>query len=138
GLSEAIGDKAEELNGTVGNRILPEQSEATAALSANTLPKASIHQTAATTAFAAAEKEFDELLRLIIAKLDAAPPPSAPGPNESLEDLLAMLQDEKKALEGLGIPCRPMNVSIAKDWMKPGSCSNPGASQANAVHAQSG
>jgi len=135
-LSEAIGAKAEELNGTVGNQILPEQSEATAALSAKTVPKAALHQTAATTAFATAEKQFDELLRLIIAKLDAAPPPTDPGKNQTLEDMLAMLQDEKKAMAGLGIPCRPMNVSIARDWMKPGSCSNPGAAQANAAQAQ--
>src|SRR6185295_2826711 len=55
-LSEAIGAKAEELNGTVGNQILPQQSGATAALLAKTVPKAALHQTAATTAFATAEK----------------------------------------------------------------------------------
>ncbi len=136
-LSPEIGSKAEELNGTVDTQILPEQSGATDALSKRTVREAATHQTAATTAFATAEKQFDELLRLIIAKLDAEPPPTKVGTAETLEELLAMLQDEKKALEGLGIPCRPMNVSIAKDWLKPGSCPNPGAAaQASVAQAR--
>ena len=135
-LSAEIGSKAEELNGTVDKQILPEQSGATDALSKKTVREAATHQTAATTAFATAEKQFDELLRLIIAKLDAAPPPTDPGANKSLEDLLAMLQDEQKACESLGIPCRPMNVSIMKDWLKSGSGSNAGLAQARAAQNQ--
>ena len=120
-LSAEISSKADELNGTVHKQILPEQSGATDALSKKTTKTAAIHQTGATTAFATAEKQFDDLLHLIIAKLDQAPPPTDPGENKSLEELLAMLEDEKKALEGLGIPCRPINVAIQKDWLKSGS-----------------
>ena len=47
-----------------------------------------------------------------------------------------MLEDEKKALEGLGIPCRPINVSIQKDWLKSGSGSGQQA-RAQARVAQS-
>ena len=109
-----IGSKAEELNGTVHKQILPEQSEATDALSKKAVKQAGNHQTGAATAFAIGEKQFDELLRLIIAKLDEAPPPTEPGRAKSLEELLAMLQDEQKALEGLGIPCRRLMFRFKK------------------------
>ena len=120
-LSEEIASKADELNLTVHSRILPEEMGAVDALSQKQVKEAASHQSGAVTAFATAEKQFDELLRLIIDKLDQAPPPTDPGGNKSLEELLAMLQDEQKAIEGLGIPCRPINVSIQKDWLKAGS-----------------
>jgi len=136
-LSAEIGSKAEELNGTVDEQILPEQSGATYALSKKTVREAATHQTAATSGFATAEKQFDELLRLIIAKLDAAPPPTDPGVNKTLEEMLAMLQDEQKACESLGIPCRPMNVSIMRDWLKSGSGSGQqAAAQARVAQNQ--
>jgi hypothetical protein len=130
GLSAEINTKAKELNGTVHHEVLPEQSSATQCYSRKTVKEASAHQCQATNAFAKGEKQFDELLHLIIAKLDAAPPPTDPGMNKSLEQLLAELQDEKKAAEKLGIPCRPINVAIEKDWLKPGSSS--GGQQARA------
>ena len=85
-------------------------------------------------AFALAEQTFDELMRLIIAKLEEAPAPSAPGEAPQLDALMAMLQDEMKACESLGIPCRPMNVTVNSDWMKPGS--GMGQAQAQAAQAQ--
>jgi hypothetical protein len=135
-LSKEIKAKADELNGTMHRQILPEESGATAALGRKTVPEAAGHQAEATNAFARGEKQFDDLLHLIIAKLDAEPPPTEVGQNKSLEELLAQLQDEQKACEKLGIPCRPINVSVLKDWLKPGSCSNPGDAQARAAEAQ--
>jgi hypothetical protein len=135
-LSAEIKAKAEELTGTMREQILPEESGATAALTRKTVPEAARHQAEATNAFVRGEKQFDELLHLIIAKLDAEPPPTEVGEPKSLEQILAMLESEKKAAENLGIPCRPINVQIEKDWMKPGSCDNPGSSQARAVQAQ--
>src|SRR5690606_2545523 len=90
-------------------------------------------------AFARAEEVFDELMTMIIARLDEAPAPDAPGENQDLESLLAMLEDEMKAAEGLGIPCRPVNVSIMRDWMRPGSQQGQGNQarlQAQAAQAQ--
>ena len=58
-------------NGTMHDQILPEESGATAALSHKTVPEAASHQAQATNAFAKGEKQFDDLLHMIIAKLDA-------------------------------------------------------------------
>ena len=136
GLSAEINSKAKELNGTVHNELLPEQSSATQCYSRKTVKEASVHQCQATNAFAKGEKQFDELLHLVIAKLDQAPPPTDPGQAKSLEQLLAQLQDEKKAAEKLGIPCRPLNVAIEKDWMKPGSGSRAQQARAQTRAAQ--
>lgn len=136
-LSAEIKAKADELTATVHQRVLKEESGATDALGRKTVREAAHHQSEATNAFNLAEQQFDELLHMIIAKLDAEPPPTDPGQNKSLEDMLAMLKEEKKAAESLGIPCRPINVQVLKDWLKPGSCSNPGGAQARAVQSQS-
>jgi hypothetical protein len=135
-LSAEISAKAGELTGTVHDQVLPEQTGATDALSTKTDPRAADHQAAATKAFAVAEKQFDELLNLIIAKLDAEPPPTDVGDAPTLEQLLAMLEDEAKACEKLGIPCRPINVAILKDWLRPGSCSGSAQALAQARGAQ--
>ena len=100
------------------------------------MKEAAAHQCQATNAFVKGEKQFDELLHLIIAKLDAAPPPGDPGRAKSLEELLTELQDEKKAAEKLGAPCRPINVAVEKDWMKPGSGSSAQQARAQARAAQ--
>jgi hypothetical protein len=128
-LSAEIKAKADELNGTMHGQILPEQSGAAEALARNTVPEAAGHQAQATNAFAVGERQFDDLLHLIIAKLDALPPPTEPCPNKTLEQLMAELNDEQKACEKLGVPCRPLNVQIASDWLRPSSCSNPGSAQ---------
>jgi hypothetical protein len=136
GMSDEIKAKASELAATMHDQILKEESGATTAFGRDAVPEAAKHQVWATNAFARGERRFDELLHLIIAKLDAEPPPSQVGEPPGMKDILAMLEDEKKACEKLGIPCRPINIQVAKDWMKPGSCSNPGSGQGRAAQAQ--
>jgi hypothetical protein len=135
-MSSEIAEKATHLVSIVNERIIGPQQ-----LSVNRLAEAKTREAAnplvtVVQAFAEAEQTFDELIRLMIEKMDQAPPPGAPGQNKDLEDLLAMLQDEMKAAESLGIPCRPINVSIMRDWMKPGSSQNPGMARAQAKQAQ--
>jgi hypothetical protein len=48
-----------------------------------------------------------------------------------------MLEDEARAAEKLGVPCRPINVALLKDWLKPGSCSSPAQAMAQVRSAQS-
>jgi hypothetical protein len=136
GMSELIGAQADQLILTVRDGVLPEQSDAGAALAKKSLKTAANHQAEATNAFNNAEAQFDGLLHAIIAKLDAAPPPSDPGQAKTLEDLLAMLENEKRAAEGLGIPCRPINVAVMKDWLKSGSNPGQGQGRAQALAAQ--
>ena len=58
-------------------QVLPEESRAVDALARKTLKDAVSRQEGANTAFAQAETQFDELIRLIIDKLDSARPTDA-------------------------------------------------------------
>ena len=128
-LSSEIQDKSGQLLHTVEKQVLPEETRAVDALARNTLKDAVSRQQGATTAFAQAETQFDELLRLLAAKLDSAPAPTDPGRNRTLEEMLAMLKDEKKAAETLGLPNRPINVQVMRDWLNPGSGSQQAGGQ---------
>ncbi len=136
-LSQEIADKAALLNKTVKGDIVTPQAASGIRLANREIESAGKVLDAVVPAFAMAEETFDELMRLIIAKLDEAPAPNAPGgAPPQLESLLAMLQDEMKACETLGIPCRPTNVMLMTDWMKPGSGMGQGMGQAQAQAAQ--
>jgi len=135
-LSEEIAEKAALLNKTVQADIVSPQSASVNQLAQRDIKSAGEVLDGVVPAFALAEQTFDDLMRLIIAKLDEAPAPTAPGQAPDLDSLLAMLEDEVKASEGLGIPCRPMNVSVMSDWMKPGSGSGQGMGKAQAQAAQ--
>jgi hypothetical protein len=128
-LSSEIQEKSGQLLHTVEKQVLPEETRAVDALARNTLQDAVSRQQGATAAFAQAETQFDELLRLIAAKLDSAPAPTDPGRNRTLEEMLAMLKDEKKAAETLGLPNRPINVQVMRDWLSPGSGSQQAGGQ---------
>jgi hypothetical protein len=135
-LSEEIAEKAALLNKTVKADIVSSQSTSVEQLSHRDIKSAGESLNGVVPAFALAEQTFDELMRLIIAKLDEAPAPSAPGQAPQLDSLLAMLENEMKACESLGIPCRPMNVTVMTDWMKPGSGMGQGMGQAQAQALQ--
>ena len=131
-MSEEIGETADELVRIVQTDILYPQSLATENLAEGNWESASEMEGHLVTAFSLAEASFDRLLNLMIEKMDEAPAPSAPGANKSLDDLLTMLEDEMKAQEKLGIPNRPMNVSLMTDWMNPNPGSTPGSAMAKA------
>jgi hypothetical protein len=140
-LSDEIAAKAALLNKTIKGDIISPQDKSVGQLAQRDLKSAGEVLNGVVPAFALAEQTFDELMRLIIAKLDEAPAPNAPGGTPpQLDALLAMLQDEMKACECLGIPCRPINVAVMNDWMKPGSGMGQGMgmgqAQAKAAQAQ--
>ena len=126
-MSAEIFDTAASLNRTVQGDIIQPQKTSVEKLAAREVKPAGEIINKLPPNFEDAEKKFDNLMRLIIAELDKKPPPDDPGSAKSLEDILSMLQDEMKACENLGIPCRPINVSVMRDWMRPGS--NPGQGQ---------
>jgi hypothetical protein len=135
-MSDEIAKKAGQLNKITQTDIIPPQGTSVSQLSVRDVKAAEEILNGVVPAFALAENTFDELMRLIIAKLDEAPPPDAVGSAPGLEDLMALLEDEKKAAESLGIPCRPINVSVMKDWMRPGSNPGQGMGRAQAQAAQ--
>jgi len=140
-MSEEIFQTAASLNRTVQGDIIQPQKKSVEELAAREVKPAEQIINKIPPSFEQAEKTFDNLMRLVIAELDKAPPPQgSPGSNDSLEDILAMLEDEARACENLGIPCRPINVTLMRDWMRPGS--NPaqgqgqGRAQAQSAEAQ--
>lgn len=125
GLTDEIATLSDELLGTLEDELLVQQATAEEALAAHAVSNAEQQQTLAVASFARSEEQFDRLLEAIIAHLDSQPVntrPSLDGAEaETLEELLALLESEKLAAEGLGIPCcRPSNLSIVRDWMSPG------------------
>jgi len=132
-ISPEVQAKSDQLLHTVQKQVLPEETRAVDALARKTLKDAASRQEGATTAFAQAETQFDDLLKLIVAKLDSAPPPTDAGQNQTLEEMLAMLKDEKKAAEELGIPKRPLNVQLMTDWLRQGSQQGGGQAQGRAA-----
>jgi hypothetical protein len=137
-MSDEIAAKAMALNNIVEEDIVTPQRASVDHLAARKMPPAQESLDPIPPAFALAETTFDELMRMIIAKLDEAPAPNADGVGEppGADELLAMLEDEMKACEGLGIPCRPLNVTVLRDWMKPGSGNGQGMGRAQAQAAQ--
>ena len=135
-MSEEIAQKAAQLNKITQDDIIPPQGTTVSHLSVREVKQAEELLNGVVPAFALAEQTFDELMRLIIAKLDEAPPPSEAGSPPGLEDIMSMLQDEMKANEGLGIPCRPINVQLMTDWMQPGQGQGQGQGRAQAQAAQ--
>jgi hypothetical protein len=117
--------------------VLPEETRAVDALARKTLKDAVSRQEGANSAFAQAETQFDDLLKLIVAKLDSAPPPDDPGQNPTLDEMLAMLKEEQKAAEQLGIPNRPLNVQIMTDWLRQNSSSQQAGGQGQRQGRQS-
>ena len=142
-MSEDIFQTAASLNRTVQGDIIHPQRSSVEKLAAREVKPAGEIIDKLPPTFEHAEKTFDDLMRKIIAELDKAPPPQgSPGDAGSVEDILAMLKDEAKACENLGIPCRPINVSVMKDWMRPNSGQGQGMgraqAQAAAAQAQQG
>jgi hypothetical protein len=135
-MSDEIAAKASQLNQITQTNIIQPQGTSLRHLAVGDVKAAEEPLNVVVPGFALAEENFDALMRLIIAKLDEAPPPNSVGQAPGLEAILAMLEDEKKAAEGLGLPCRPINVSLMTDWLKPGSNPGQGMGQAQARAAQ--
>ena len=131
-MSEEIAKKAADLNKITQGDIIPPQGTTVSHLSVREVKAAEELLSGVVPAFALAEQTFDELMRLIIAKMDEAPAPTDAGQAPGLNDILSMLEDEMKAAENLGIPCRPLNIQLMTDWMKPGSGQGQGMGQGRA------
>jgi cell fate (sporulation/competence/biofilm development) regulator YmcA (YheA/YmcA/DUF963 family) len=134
GISPALLKSAQALLSTLEDDLVPELEESQRHLSSNKIPTALEHQATALQHFAKAETQLDEVMDGIIKYLDSLPVNRTPtmakdAEPESLEELLAMLEDESRAAEALGIPCcRPSNLLVEKDWTKPGSSAGSGSS----------
>ncbi len=123
GLPKPISDKAREFLAILDNQTLPNQLAALYSLRLSQLPRAMDRQQAAELALGKAEDVYDDLMRLAIEQLDKLPvqdPISDLLDDPTLDELLAMLEQEPPLDELLGIPARPSNLRIVDDWMQSG------------------
>ena len=143
GISPALHESAQALLSALEEDLIPELEEAQKHLSSNKLPQVAEHQATALQHFAKVEAQLDEVMDGIIKYLDSLPVNRTPtladdAEPESLEDLLAMLEDEARAAESLGIPCcRPSNLLVEKDWTKPGSSAGSGSGSGSGTGGRS-
>lgn len=126
GMPDDLIHLAQDLFVTFDEYLLPDLVATQLVLQQNQMPKAVEQQITVSQDFAKAEEQLDEIMDGIIKALDAAPVNAKleGGDNlraQTLEELLAMLEDERLAAENLGIPGRPNNINVEKDWLAPNS-----------------
>lgn len=131
GLTDEIGMLSDELMATLEDELLMQQATSEEAFEDHAANSGERQQALAVESFAKAEAQMDRLMDAIIAHLDSLPADTRPSLDgveaQTLEDLLALLENEKLAAEGLGIPCcRPNNLSIVRDWLNPGKSGSGG------------
>jgi hypothetical protein len=123
-VPEPIAIKAREFMRLLDREASPNQIAAVFALRSSNAPQAVERQTRAGMALTAAEKTFDEMVRLAIAEMDKLPvqdPVTQLLDDPTLDELLAQLEQEVDLQELLGIPDRPSNLQIIGDWTRPGN-----------------
>lgn len=128
--SAEISKKAKELLKTLDTEVSANQLAATFALRRQQGPQSAAKEKAAVAAFDKTERLFDELMRATIDELDKLPvqdPIASLLDDPTLDELLAALENEAQLAELLGIPNRPSNLQIIRDWMQPNSKGNGGS-----------
>ena len=121
---DVIAKKTEALLSTLQDDVSVSQLRAVFALRKSDLKSTSRHEQDAVTGLATAEELFDEIIKLAIQELDKAPvqdPIASLLDDPTLDELLAMLENERDFADLLGIPNRPSNLQIIGDWLRNGS-----------------
>ena len=128
-LPENIAEKAREVIAALDKQASPNQLGAVYALRADQLPRAAERQQAAHEGLVAAEKAYDEMMQRAIVELDKLPvrdPIASLLEDPTLDELLALLEQERALADLLGLSGRPTNLQIVGDWMRPGNMGGGG------------
>lgn len=116
-----IGGLARQLAQTLNIAIPGSQGTARLALQRSEWPVARLKENEAVDTFAAAERQFDDLLTAIEEFIASQPPaPPMPAAGMPLEKMLASILDERDAVEALGAVIRT-NLLLQSDWLQPGN-----------------
>jgi hypothetical protein len=137
GMTPELAESAKVFLQTMDGELLGELEAAQVAFGDNEIAKAIAGQKRSLESFAKAGEQLDEVIDGMIRYLDSQPyeknpPPPDPNSAPALDDLLALLENEAQAVETLGIPCRPANLMIEKDWLASGSSGSGGTPRWNA------
>ena len=119
----AISQKTKELLRTLDTEVSANQLSATFAMRRKRDTDAAAKTAAADAAFVKVERLFDEVMRAAIDELDKLPvqdPIASLLQDPTLDELLAMLENEAPLEELLGVPLRPSNLQIIGDWLSRG------------------
>lgn len=121
-VAEQIAAHAQSLLKTLDSQLSASQLAAVFAMKRDRPAQAVAKQQQAVEAFDKIEEGFDDLMRMVIDELDKVPPQDPIASlleDPTLDELMALLENEDDPLEALGIPQRPSNLQTIQDWMRP-------------------
>ena len=130
-LPASIAAKCQQLLEKLDRDVEPMQLAAIRSLQDTLVEKAKRRTGAATEEMTAASELLHEILEDVIKLLDEIPPDplAAAQDDPTLDEILAILEQERDRSEALGIPGRPTNLRIINDWSIIGSGQNGVAGQ---------
>ncbi len=123
-LPPEMAELARKLFGVLENDVGGSQLGAVFALRRNKLPTAAQRTKDAAQGFVRAEELFDELIKRAIDEADKLPvqdPIADLLDDPTLDELLALLENEQDLATALGIPVRPTNIQTIGDWFRRGN-----------------
>ncbi len=120
-LPEDIAELSRKMLATLDERVAASQMGAVFALRRNTLTAASARTHDAAEGMVEAERWFDELMIKVLAEADKLPVGDPGLPDDpTLDELLALLENERALADALGIPRRPSNLLTMGDFLRGG------------------
>ena len=122
-LPENMAELSRQLLATLDERVASSQLGAVFSLKRNTLNAAAARTKDATEGMLEAERLFDELIKLAIDEADKLPvqdPIADLLDDPTLDELLALLENERDLAAALGIPPRPTNLNVIGDFLRSG------------------
>ncbi|MBX3436922.1 MAG: hypothetical protein KF861_05495 [Planctomycetaceae bacterium] len=138
-LPPEISALARSLFATLDDDVAGSQLGAVFALRRNRPSEASTRTQDAAKAFVRAEEIFDDLIKRAIELADKLPvqdPIADLLDDPTLDELLALLENELDLAAALGIPARPNNLQTMGDWLRRGSGGGGGGMGAGMIMAQ--
>ncbi|MFG0287763.1 MAG: hypothetical protein ACF8CQ_06305 [Rhodopirellula sp. JB044] len=121
-LPQSIADRCNVLLAKLDRDVEPVQLAAIRALQQSTIAKATVRTQMAAEALDDARELLDAVLGEVIEQLDKLPPDPLADllDDPTLDEILAILEQERDFAELLGIPSRPTNLQIVNDWANGG------------------
>ncbi|EMI56126.1 hypothetical protein [Rhodopirellula sallentina] len=121
-LPQSIADRCNVLLAKLDRDVEPVQLAAIRALQQSTIAKATVRTQMAAESLDDARELLDAVLSEVIEQLDKLPPDPLADllDDPTLDEILAILEQERDFAELLGIPSRPTNLQIVNDWANGG------------------
>ena len=138
-LPEDIAMLSRKLLTILDEEVAASQLGAVFALRRNILGAAAARTHVAAESMVKAEQVFDELMKRALEEADKLPvqdPIADLLDDPTLDELLALLENEADLAAALGIPVRPSNLRVIRDFLRPGSSGGGGAGMGGMVMPQ--